>query len=236
MSKKIAIQKKHNLNPIVKVNNAFQIINLVLIGAFLAVIVFYYKDHQIILSIYNEMSLILSLISACIPFFNWIVEKSDNPEFIGALISEIYLIIGLIFLNIYVATHPVFSGKPKGEYFKSFQGFYDLLEEKIYGRFDISISLASFTERLWGRQPLGKEIIEKDTYQQLIKNYRNIFFLYCFVLIFVSIFSPLAALNKVNKHSFTAIPFWITISVGAYVQVRTIFEAMVLSRQLFRKD
>ena len=142
MSKKdITIQNKQKTYADNKVSGVFQVMNLILLTLLCAVVAFSYKDRLAVIGIYDAMQPLFQLVNLGIPFFDSIAEESGSSKFILALIAEIYLILSLIFLNIYVATRNTFQEQPKGNYFKSFQGLYDFLEEKIYGRFEISISL-----------------------------------------------------------------------------------------------
>lgn len=220
------------------VRNIFcQAMHLLILVFFVWIVIVYFKSPQTLVDLHHFLEPVTRWLTFFIPYIQWLVNVSHTPELTRAFTEMIYLCFILLFLNLFLAVSPVFSGIPKRKYLFSINGFADFLEENIFCKLSPSISLVSPSERLWGRGVRGRQFIEADSFKQIIVVYlKNAAVYYGFLGLAGFVFFPWVAFKQINAVNISTVPFWLAVVVFAYSQIRLIFELAVLLFPSFIKN
>lgn len=220
-------EKKYSQISIAKIFS--DLINLFALGLLVIVVILYWQNDSKLIAMHQFAMPITDWVISPIFFVKWIVKASNYPEFTQAFIVMVYLVFILIFLNVYLSTRLPFSGNPKKYYYISFQGFFDFLEDHIYCKQSILISLGSIKN--FNQKNLNNgDYIKAATYKELITKYFNKIGIQYFGFYVISglMFFPWAAYDKVNNSQLTILPFWFAVIAFAYIQIRFLFELLIL--------
>lgn len=205
------------------------LINLFALGLLAIVVILYWRNDSKLVALHQFVMPITDWVISPIFFVKWIVNASNHPELVHAYIVMVYFVFILIFLNVYFSTRNLISGNPKKFNYISLQGFFDFLEEHIYSKQNIPVSLGSI--KSFNQKNLNKsEYIQATTYKELITKYFNKIGIQYFGFYIISglIFFPWAAYDKVNNTELTILPFWLAVIVFTYIQTRFLIELLIL--------
>lgn len=204
---------------------------------FIWVMIVYFKSPLTLIELHHFLAPLTNGVASFIPYIQWLKDVSHVPELTQAFVTMIYLCFVMLFVNLSIVIFPAFVGAPQRNYRLSINGFADFLEENIYCRLSPSVSLVVPSERLWGRSIRGRQMIETDSFKQLVVIYLKKYAVaYYGGLAFAGfVFFPWVAYNKVNIISMSSVPFWLAVIVFSYTQVRWVFELSVLLSTLFKK-
>lgn len=204
------------------------LINLFAIGLLVMAVILYWQNDSKLIAMHQLVMPITDWIISPIFFVKWIVKASNHPELVHAYIVMVYFVFILIFSNVYFSIRHPFSGTPKNHYI-SFQGLFDFLEEHVYSKQNISISLA-FINSINSQNLKMGDLVLAVTYRELITKYFNKIGVQYFGFYIISglLFFPWAAYDKVNNSQLTMLPFWFAVIAFAYIQIRFLFELLIL--------
>lgn len=216
--------------PFIRIN---QFIHVILLSLLFVVMVFAYLNTQALLNLYSAMRPISEIFSY-LPYTEWISLASNKHEITNAYISLLYLTITGIFINLFVAAFPPFSGRPTKICEETMLGFGEILESLIYSKLTPSISFNGignamalrFSEEITyesNRQGLGwKELINRYLAVPKIRNSYLLIYLMGFLGF------PLMAYVDVNYVGASVVPFKFIVLFMVHAQARCLFEVMLL--------
>lgn len=145
-----------------------QAMNALIIFFLVWVVIIYIKSPQTLTDFHHFVRPFIYLLYFPIPYVQWLVNVSHTPELTRAYSEIIYLCFILLFLNLFLAVSPTFSGTPKRNYLLSIGGFADFLEENIFSKLSPSVSLLGPSEYFSGSVIRGGQFIEVDSFKQNI--------------------------------------------------------------------
>lgn len=216
-------------NHFVNASSFCGLINMLAIGLLVVAVILYAQNNSMLINMHKFVEPITDWIISPIFFVRWIVQASNQPELAHAYIVMVYLIFIVIFLNVYFSTKNPFSGSPNRFNYLTLQGFFEFLEEHIYSKQNIPVSLSSING--FNKKDLNKgEYFQATTYKELLVKYLNKIGIQYFGIYIISgfLFFPLAAYDNVNNTELTILPFWFAVILFTYIQVRFLVELLIL--------
>lgn len=207
-----------------------KVVHIALLCVVLIAIASSYFSSSLIVEIYESISPI-SGIAALFPYISVIVNASNAPPITESYLTLLYLAFSGLFVNLYFAIKPAFSGSLDKSYELSSSGYGYFIEENIYRKLAPSISLdyiSRLTTLIANQSPLTREYPANKP--ELLANYlvnSEVQRGYAVMFVGAFILFPWFAYGDVNSSKMTILSFRYSAVLMSYLQVRLLFEAIV---------
>lgn len=207
-----------------------KMVHIILLCVVLIAIAASYFSSSLMVKIYESI-LPISAIVALFPYISVIVNASNAPSITESYLTLLYLVFSGLFVNLYFAIKPAFSGSLDKSYEISSSGYGYFIEESIYRKLSPSISLdyiSRLTTLIGNQSPLTREYPTNKP-ELLVKYLVNSEVQRGYAVMFVGAFIlfPWFAYGDVNSSKMTILSFRYSAILMSYLQVRLLFEAVV---------
>lgn len=207
--------------------NFHRIVHMAFLGAVVLIVATPYFTPQLLVVVYRWLSPFTEIVSL-IPYVSWVVNESHTPQVTEAYLTLLYIVMVILFVNLYWSTYPHFSGVPSKTYAISGVGFALFYEENIYGLQRPSISLDRLGNLMFIAAP------HPAIYQEKFSNFRDLFsrFLahdeikrfYIGMSLAGFIVFPWILHKEINSVALSILSFKFAALLMIYFQVRFLFE------------
>ena len=213
-----------------------KLVHIIFLSVVFIIFMSTYFSSSLMIGVY-ETILPVSGIAALFPYISVIVNASNVPSITESYLTLLYLVFLGLFVNLYFAAKPVFSGNLEKSYELSSSGYGCFIEENIYQKLAPSIGLnySSGLKTLFRNQDTlvkahsgsNRELLAKYLVNSEVQRGYAVMFVGAFILF------PWFAYGDVNSSKMTILSFRYSAILMAYLQIRLLFEALVFSLLFF---